>query len=376
MNWNETGYSYDVTVHVVHQTDVNNVLGSLKGIQLDGMSITEKYYSDSRVQAKVVTMVHEDESDGYVKNARLRIILIVDAKSYSRALVTGYVSDIDETTEHGYTKRTYTLEGTIWGVLNHPMKERFTVKKGQKLIYIWNRLMKEQTRMQYSSEGAADHTFGGTTTYDPGTMLSTILFEISSGYDRMDVNGKGVVTLKKYVEPSKQTPSRVIDSNNTVGLVILPLTKTSAEYESPGRAVVTATITEEKKEKDPKTKEEKTVSVQKLVYGSYDAPSSHPTSMAVRGWISGRTDSYQGTEEKPNKSVLDAEAKKNWQNAQDKGIEWTVKSVFDEYHAGQVATLFPPLRTGSSSVKGIKVLVSTVTTNLNNLTQDLTLKEV
>lgn len=367
MDWTNTGYLYDVAVNVVHQTNVDYTIGTLSGVQMDGLNVTEKYDSDSRVQAKVTTIMKEGESDGYVKNARLRIILSIPEEGWSKELITGYVSDVDEDDSHQYVKRTYTIEGTIWGLLEHKTKDPITISKGAKMLNVWSSLMDSQTKMQYVLDGAQDHSFSNTILYEPGVNLSTVLFELSESYDRMDVDGHGRVTLSRYTAPSKRTPTRIINFNDVRNLVMLPLAKTSMEYESPGRAVVTATIS--------KTVDNKTV--QEVIAGSYDAPQTDPTSIHVRGWLSGRTDSYSGLSENPSKSELNEVAKKNWTNAQNKGVEWTCTSVFADYHAGEIATLILPVSNDSHMASSThKVLIQTVSTDLNAFTQELTLKEV
>lgn len=366
MDWSITGYPYDIGVNVVHQTNVDVKLGSLKGVQINGMSITENYYSDSRVQAKVKTVVEEGASDGYIENGRLRIILSVPSRSFYEELITGYVSDIDETTEKGYTQRTYTVEGTIWGLLEHRMKDPVIIAPGATMIDTWSQLMMFQTRMQYSTAGAQDLTFQNTILYEPGSVLSTILFEISSGYSRMDVNGHGVVTLTKYTSPSNRTPTRTIDYNDIRGLAMTPLTKNSAKYQTPGRAIVTATV----------SREQNGETVQEVIAGSYDAPSNSWVSLDSRGYLTSIVDSYNGASETPSVTELNNIAQQNWNEAQDKGVEWTGKTIFADYHAGEVAYLILPSKENQNGTNFIKVLVSQVNTNLDTMVQDLTLKEV
>lgn len=369
MDWTTTGYSYDVTVAVVHQTDVNNVLGILSGVQLSNMSISENYYSDSRVQAKLTTMVDEDDDDGYISNARLRIIVSIPSRFWSKTLFTGYVSDIDTVIESGYCKKTYTLEGTIWGLLEHKVSSSVTIAKGASLVKTWESLLKNQTKMQYSTSGSQDHLMGNTVVYEAGSNLSTILFELSSGYDRMDVDGSGVITLKKYTSPSNRTSSRIIDYKDSLGLSIAPLSAQDTAYEAPGRAIVTATINEQDAKDSTKT-------VSKTIVGVYDAPSSHATSINTRGWLRARSDSYSGVSETPTKAELDKLAKKNWEDNQSKGIEWTVKTVYADYHAGDVVDLVAPYISSGSKTYTHKVLISAVETDLDTFTQNLTMKEV
>lgn len=363
MIWDKTGYSYDIDVLLVHQTDVNDVLGSLSGVQKSGMSVKESYYSDSRVQAKVSTLVEQGESDGYIENARIRLILSVPSKSWSRELITGYVSDIDVSVQNGYTKRSYTIEGTMWGLLDHKMNIPVTISKGAWLVSVWSDLMKKQTRMQYSTSESQDYNFSNTIVYEPGTPLSTLLFEISSGYNRMEVDGHGVVTLKAYVAPSKKTPERFISYDDPNGLLVSSISSVDSFYEIPGRSVVTATVSDESGKS------------QKVIVGYYDAPSGHPTSIDSRGWLKGRTDSYNGSSETPSVSELNAQAKKIWESEQNNGVEWSASSMFADYRAGEVINLVvPDPKNGTEEIK--KVLISTVSTNLESMVQELTMKEV
>lgn len=367
MEWDDTGYFYLVDVNMVSQTNVDNTLGALSGVVLSGLSITENYNSDSRVQAKLSTVVKEDESDGYVANSRLRIILTIPDRGWHEELVTGYVSDIQESYDSGYVKRDYTIEGTMWGLLEHKIKSPIIISKGAKMVKVWTTLMQTQTRMQYTATNARDKVFANTIVYEAGSNLSTVLFEISSGYSRMDVDGHGRVVLEKYTAPSSRTASRILDYTDIGGLTLYPLTKSSSEWEMPGRAIVTANVSV--KDDDGKT-------TQQVVVGSYDAPSGHATSIGVRGWLRARSDSYSGSSENPSKSELDAVAEKNWKNAQNKGISWTAQSVFADYHAGNVLTLITPSDYANGNVTGHKVLVESVRTNLEAFSQDLTLKEL
>ena len=360
MDWYQTGYSYQIDVEVVKATDITAVKGILNGVLLDNCTINENYYSDSRVQGKVATLVKEGESDGYLENHRLRIVLSIPSRQWIEPLLTGYVSDIAETKEHGYVKRVYTIEGTMWGLLDHVMKEPVTIGKGAKMVSIWKSLMEKQTKMQFDTTGSQDHAFKNTIVYEAGTKLGTILFEISESYSRMDVDGYGRVTLKKYTNPSKQASSRTVFYSDFKNITLPQTGNTRVDYDNPGRVVVTSTVTIEKNGK----------STQQVVVGSYDAPSSDKNSLAVRGYLKGVTESYSGVSENPSKSELDSVAKKKYTDSQTKGKEWDASSVFANYKAGEVITYI------HSNLERSKCLIKTVNTNLSSFTQDLTLKEV
>lgn len=366
MDWTKTKYSYEVTVNVIHQTNVDIMLGSLSGVQLDNLSISEDYYSDSRIQAKVTTVTETGKSDGYVENARLRIILAIPEQNWAQELITGYVSDLDETYESGTIVRTYTIESTIWGLMDHLLADPVIISSNANLIDIWTGLLKSQTKMQYSVSNAQNRTFTQTILYEPGTDLATLLFEISSGYDRINVDGHGRITLEKYTAPSKRSSECVIDYNDVHNLVKAPLTKASTAYEAPGRVVVTATISymNDNGEND-----------QEVIAGHYDSPASHPTSLASRGYLRAISESDNGLSDYPTKDELSAYAKLIWEDEQDSGIEWSAETIYGGYYAGQIATLILPSSLDGEMISK-KVLISSVSTEFNNFIQRLTMKEV
>ena len=362
IDWTDTGYSYLVEVLVVNQTNVDLVEGVLEGFVYQGATVTENYNSDSRVQAKISTIVREGTSDGYKKHCRLRIVLSIPSRNWSEEFVTGYVTNITEKTEHGYTKRDYTIEGTMWGLIEHKIVSPIIIGKNAGLLKIFSDTMK-LTKMQFTTSKAQQRIFTKETVYEVGTNLSTVFFELASGTNRLDNTGHGVVELKKYVEPSKREADRTVDFYDLRGLMLHPLELTSTEWEAPGRAIVTATISDT----DSKGK-----TTQKVVAGYYDAPASHHTSLATRGWLRARTDVYNGVSETPSKSELNNEAKKNWEKSQSKFRTWKASSVFADYHAGEVLNLV----LDDSNTSTVKVLVESVRTDFETFTQDLTMKEV
>lgn len=366
MDWENTGYSYNVDVLVVDQRNVEIILGSLSGVQLEGLTITENYYSDSRIQAKVSTIVGESESDGYIQNARLRIIMSIPLRAWTEELITGYVSDIDLTYQSGYAKRTYTIEGTLWGLLNHKIGKSLAIASGSTLRDVIVKQIMPQTRMQYSLSNFLDHRFNSAIVYEAGSNLSTVLFETTSGYDRVNNDGHGTIVISKYTAPSNMTPTKTLDFHDSRGLLMAPLSYNDTSYSAPGRAIVTTTVSKDKG--DGKTE-------QVTISGYYDAPASDRTSIEQRGYIIARSDSWNRSGDNPSERDLAQEAKNNWQSAQDKGIEWTVDTVFGDYHTGEVINIIAA--TSKSEASSIhKVLISGVQTELANLTQKLTLKEV
>lgn len=365
MDWTNTGYSYHIDVHVVSPVNVDDTQGSLSGVVLNGTSITENYNSDSRIQGKVTTVVKEGTSDGYIENGRLRIIATILEHGWTEELMTGYVSDVAETTQNGYTKRVYTIEGSLWGLIDHKTNSPIVIGHGARLVYTWRQILGRLTRMQFDTTGALDYRFTTTTVYEVGTSLHTLLSELSSGYDRMNNNGHGRIVLSKYVAPSKQQTSRALDWRDSRGLILYPIERRSSKWEIPGRAVVTTT----------KSVTTNGKTVQKTLVGYYDAPGSNKYSLGARGWLKTIVNSYSGASSDPDSAELNAVAKRNWKAAQNEGNEWGYESVFANYHAGEVVNFVHP-EANSNGMAIAKALITNVSTDLEHWTQSLTLLEV
>ena len=352
MYWAKLGYTPILYVDVVSQLNVNNVLGSLKNVSIADSSITENYNSDTRVQAKVVTVSRNGESDGYIENGRLRMILSIPTRDWTATLFTGFVTDMNESDNDGYIKRTYTLESTIWGLTDQYMHIYVTISKGARVKVIMEDLLKQHTTFQYDLSNAKDRTFGDTKVYDVGTSLLNIFMEINDGYNRLEVDPFGKFLLKEYKKPKNQTASKTIDYADVNTLTMDELTKSTNATDCPGRTIVISRGGD------------------KLVSSHYDPSESAASSQKTRGWLKVKTAQYNGSAKDPGISELHSQAQKLWEDNQDKGIEWGVKTYFANYHAGEVVNLIP--RKQSSR----KCLISNVDTSFGDMTQKLTCKEL
>jgi hypothetical protein len=279
-------------------------------------------------------------------------------------LITGYVSDIRETVESGMVKREYTIESTIWGLLEHQTVSQIVVAKKSSLVTVFKQILSRLTRMQFDTTKAQDHVYSTNIIYEAGTDLATILFELTSGYDRIEVDGHGRLVLNAYKAPAKRSASELIDYRDVKGLTFGTYSKTITNYDIPGRAIVTST----------KSSTANGSSTQKVLVGYYDAPSEHEASMASRGYLKSVSSSYSGIGDDPDRAELAAEAKNIWDSQQKGYTDWDVTSIFKDYHAGDILNFVYPQPTGEFKVT--KVLVHSVDTSLETWQQKLTLKEV
>ena len=365
MDWTSLEYDWELVAHVVDPHSCNSVIGELEGVDPAGCEVTEGYYSDTRVSAKVTTKVKLGESDGYVPNARIRLTLRVPRFGWERELVTGFVTDMSPSDSDGMTVRDYALDSSLWGISDDLITSKVTCAAGSKALTVAKKLLGDR-RIEYDAANAQDRSISKVTVYEPGTGLLHLLFDIFSGYSRIGVSGHGPITIKRYTEPGKLTPQATIDPRDKHTLVTGEVTEKDTSWERPGAAIVTANVSKSK------TQGGKTVTTNEVRAGTYMAPDADRSSRNTRGYLRFAKDTYGGNKDEPTVSELSAEARKVWNNNQGAGRSWELSVLYMDLHEGDVVTLAHA--DGTSS----KCLVQTVTTHLDprERTQQLTLKEV
>ncbi len=365
VDWHDLEYDWEVAALLVDPHDCNSIVGELQGVESSGCSVTEGYYVDTRVSAQVSTVVPIGESDGYVRNARIRLVLRVPRRGWERELITGFVTDIHPSEHHGQTKRVYSLDSSLWSISEDAITSKVTCAAGSKAMTVCRKLLKDRY-IEFDDNGAQDRSIPKVTVYEPATMLLNLLFDITNGYSRLDVSGHGPITFRKYVAPSKRTPSLTIDPDDPHTLVIGEVSEDDETWELPGAAIVTANLS-----KTTKDKAGKSVTTHETRAGVYTAPNSHVASRNNRGYLRFVKDTYSGNKEEPSVSELTNAAKQKFNASQDKGRSWTLTQLYEDLHAGDIVTL---VRADGSH----RCLVQTVETSLDARyrTQRLTLKEV
>lgn len=364
VDWHDLEHDWEVAALLVDPHKADSIVGELTGLEPASCSVTEGYYVDTRVSAQLTTVVPLGESDGYVKNARIRLVLRVPRWSWERELITGFVTDIEPREERGYMRRSYSLDSSLWGISEDAITSKVTCAAGSKALTVCRKLLKDRG-IEYDDNGAQDRTISKVTVYEPATMLLNLLFEITNGYSRLGVSGHGPITFRKYLEPSKRTPSVTIDPYDPRSLVVSDIRGKDETWERPGAAIVTANVSKSKQVNGKSTTTHETRA------GVYVAPDSFVTSRNNRGYLRFAKDTYSGNKDDPNASELATAARQKWNANQDKGKTWDLTVLYMDLHEGDIVSL---VRNG----KAQRCLVQTVETTLDprTRTQRLTLKEV
>jgi len=329
---------YDVLVERL-DAHAESVHGRLAGVDLTSIQITEGYYTDSRIQAQLTT--HGD--DGWERGERLRISLITDGAH--EALITGFVTERSPTIDNGTVSHAYTIDSSMYALSTDLLTKRWTVQ-GSALDAV-GRVMWLCGR-PYDARGAVDRRVGATV-YDVGTTYLSMCFDLLSSASRLDVDGNGNITIRRYTPPSSRSATSLIDPEARDSIVAGSVSTTDSSLSTPGRVIAKSGSGDDER------------------WAVADVDPSSGSSSAVRGYMVAET--VDDSSQDADYASLLARAKAKLASEQDPGTEHSLTVVWSGYHAGDMCEI---LAYGTRR----KCLVKSVETDFSSMTQKLTLKEV
>ena len=353
--WQDTNHSWDVRVEVVDQNNLENVRGRLRDVDLAQCSVTEGWDTDSRVQARFGTSVREYEDDGYVDKSRLRMVLSVPEWGWSRELVTGYVTDIELALSQGFVNRRYTTDSVMWALGKDLLPWNVVCAKGQSMMEV-TRWWLNTARMPFVEYGPNDKRYPDAKSYEVGESILSTLFDMNEGLNRLDVDGHGRLVIRANPDLRAATPIMTLDASDPRTLICSDLTRTSDEWDIVSRVIVTSSDSGSGKDR-------------KTIAGYADADPTWQSAPQIRGYNIGKKESYDGANEHPGVQELTDVAKRKLSEAQPTSIEWSFTVLFCDLHAGDMVTLIP-----FSYPR--KCLLTSVQTDLGDMTQKITAKEI
>lgn len=339
MDWGIMERKDELVFLMVDAHDLDSVLGELKGVVISECSISEGLTTDTKVSAKVVT---EAEDDGYITNARIRIIHKIEAQNYTEELFTGFVTDISRTQDgFGHWKTEYSLDSSLYACTVNMWAYDTTVGKKASILKVLSSWL-EGIGLTYNFSKAVDHRYGSSRLYESTTTVMTSMSDLTGDYDHWGVNGHGVITLTRYTSPAKREAS--VDITNAMILGDIS--------ESSSRSTVPSTVVAFSQDK----KKVALASVNKSSPVSFDSRGySYVTSVTVDG-------------DKPSKSQVRNAAKKQLNASQDYGRTFELTILWHALHQGDMVTI--PYRG-----RTVKCQVTSVEKSFKDMTEKLTLKE-
>lgn len=356
---------------LVAPNNLDDVLGTLEDVDISSVSITESYYTDTRIQAKL-----DFYGDNTQRQAWIRIVAIETDTGYTKVLGTFIPTSDDVTLEGGVKKTTLNLESALYGVAQQVLNKPWVCYKGSIVYTNLSNVLKNKCNMvalnemvSLMGETAYDDTypeydtlvtestssiFSSDYTCDAGSNVLELLYAIcNTGGLRMGVSGKGRVFWSKYTAPSSRTSSFDIEVNATDSITLDSVSRSSNYLSMVSQATVHSKNDEEKE----------IVST---------ATATGRLASSNRGYIVGKY--YDITDMSPfTQARADQLAKEYLARNTNENVEWTLSTHYLPIHAGEVGML-SGLTQDKNYSQSQKVMVKNKELDLLTMTQKLTLK--
>lgn len=216
IDWTRRRGADELVCQIVSAQDKSTVLGTLPLVRGEG-SMTQAYYSDTRVSASVTV----SDMSGYVAGSWLRLVHQVRGTDYSRALGTFLVWD-DPAQAFGRGGRaTLELKSALYGLDTDVWPELWTVGAGASVRDAAKRLCGNANAPLRFDSTYSDATLSATRSYDDDQSILAALYDLADAAGaRVDVDGDGTVALARYVVPSARSAGETLDATDPAGLVV------------------------------------------------------------------------------------------------------------------------------------------------------------
>lgn len=351
LDWRDLTRRDRISVRMVSPTDLDAELGVLEGVELAGTSLTGGYYTDTRTSGKLRVV-----GDGWVRGSFIRIIHEVPEWGYSNELGTFIVTDDGADRQNGVWVTDLTLQSLLFGLSTDVLVKPWVIASNAMMLRAARQDL-DAASFRYDFTGASDHRIKGAKVMTAGTSRLSILYALAEmGGDRVDVDGHGRVTLRRYVAPASRASKFRIDLRDPRGVALDGLSRTSDFLELPDVVGVchrfNATVGGK--------------SVQREINASARV-------ITGRGYTV--TDFRELSEMSPQTSAR-AQALARQYLAADRieRVEWELTTVYLPIWEGDVVELV--VDDGEEAYRGIrKCLVKNVELSLGDMTMKLTLKE-
>lgn len=344
---------------------LNDRWGSLEKVDVSSVSITEGYYTDTRIQSK---MTYYDVLSADRRQAYIRIVAKDTTTGYTENLGTFIPTSDDVTMEDGVQKTTVNLESILYGISMQKLQTEWVSKTGVTAYTNLINILINKCAMSYSS-GSYTYNFDKHGAYsgksrdvqipqsamcEAGKSILELMYGICNYANlRLDVDGSGRVLWYPYDPPSTRSPIYTITVNSEDSIVLDGVTRSSNYLEMASQVTVHAKNDEEKEYRSTQT-------------------ATGRLSLAQRGYIVGKY--YDLNEMSPfTQDRATQLAKQYLSTSTNENAEWTLTTEYMPIYTGDVLTL-EGLKDNYGYGKAQKVFVKNRELDLATMTQKLTLK--
>jgi hypothetical protein len=342
---------------LVPPNKLNDSYGELDNVDISSVSITEGYYTDTRIQGKLTYY-----GENPYRQAYIRIIATDTVSGYSEELGTFIPTSDDVTMEGSIVKTTLNLESVLYGISQQKLQSAWSLTAGGSsytthLSQILSKKCNIELHSDFINMTTPNGSIPSQAVTDAGSSVLALVFAIcNTAKFRLSVNGHGEVWIHEYTAPSQRDPTFTITANSENSVVLDGVTRSSNYLEMASQVTVHSKQTVDNVEKEISSTQTGTGRL----------------SLAQRGYIVGKY--YDLSDMSPfTQARADQLAKQHLSTAQNENIEWTLTTEYMPIYTGDVGYL-EGLNDNYNYGAKKKVFVKSRDIDLATMTQKLTLK--
>ena len=379
-NWYDGERRDTLRVQCVNPTDY----GHVGWLNATGATLTEAYYSDTRIQGTLSAL----DAESYVPLSMVRLIHEADFRDgehYRQVLGTFFAIRSRDSWKGGAHVTEFELKSVLYGMKDDLAPFNMTLAEGSMAQAAYNDICSRCNRRRRWVSGANDKKFAKNTVLEMGKSRLSWLHQLAdlSG-NRIDCDPDGYVTISKYTAPSRRTAKAKLAFNSALVLAS-GIERASDEMKLPSRSIVTWEHEYKVKVKDGTYKsaytdsdgvyhakgsvkyKEKTERKTIIDYAEVEAGS--PAHINRRGF---RVAAWHAEDDLgDSKATAQAKAREYLEEESQATTSWSLSTRWWEVHEGDIVSWKP-----SEDEPYRKCIVTAADKDLFSFTIRLTLKEV
>jgi hypothetical protein len=363
-----TSHRWKFDFELVPPNRLGDSYGYLDNVDPSSVTITEGYYTDTRVQAKLTYYGENPHRQAYI-----RIIATDTVSGYPEELGTFIPTSDDVTMEGSIVKTTLSLESVLYGISMQKLQREWVCSTGTYAYTNLVNILVKKCGMSLDGSnfrfavnkhgrdvGSNDVKFDQDALKGAGSSILELMYGICNATNnRLDVDGHGRVLWYKYIAPSERVSTFTITLNSPDSIVLDGVTRSSNYLEMASQVTVHATKAGTGDAED----EEITQTV----------TATGRLGLDQRGYIVGKY--YDVSELDPfTWQKANTLAQEHLKASQNENMEWQLTMEYMPIYTGDVGYL-EGLQDAYSGYSGRqKVFVKSREIDLATMTQKLTLK--
>ena len=361
IDWKDQTRRGELHAYMIPPQRLDDSYGELLGVDWSSLSISAGYYTDTRTSGSLSIV------DGnWIRNSFIRIVYEIPEWDYSCEIGTYAVVSDNAVRRNGSWITTLELQSMLWTMNKDLTPAPLTLAKGSLASTALKRELDDAGR-EYVYPFGADAKMTGPTALESGqSKLSRAFILCNWSRTRLDVDGHGRITCKKYVEPASKTPKLSLDLLDERGVVKDGVSRSTDWAEMPSSYILLYKYSD--KDANGKSVDREIRAEVHLV-----SPKMHQVA-ANRGYEVSILESISDMSPKTYARAVEI-AKQRLLERTSETVEWEIETKYMPLWEGDVITLTIP--DGITDYQGKrKCLVKSIDLTGPYLDMRMTLKEV